>query len=84
VIDLSFPLAPAEKFAWPGGYPIGYMVDDGEYLCADCVNDPENPVHADGVADGWRVEGLQVLEGSADDYDGEVHCANCSAVLVEP
>jgi hypothetical protein len=79
----SFPFAPAEKYAWPGGYPIGYLCDDGEYLCADCVNDPTNPVHMAGDADGWRLEGLEALEGSALDYDGAVLCAHCSFALVE-
>jgi hypothetical protein len=80
---LSFPFGPADAYAWPGGYPIGYLVDDGEFLCAACVNDPSNSVHAGEGADGWRLEGLQVLEGSAADYDGPVSCAHCGAVLVE-
>lgn len=79
---LTFPMAPAEAYAFPGGYPIGYLVDDGEYLCAQCVNDEDNPVHIGGDADGWRLEGLEVLEGSAEDYDGEVACAHCGRVLV--
>jgi hypothetical protein len=74
----------AQKFAWPGGYPIGYIVDDGETLCADCVNDPSNPVHFEGDRDGWLIWGFQVYEGSAEDYDGAVVCAHCGAVLVEP
>lgn len=79
---LTFPLGPAEPYAWPGGYPIGYLMDDGEYLCSSCMNDPSNPVHSGGQADGWRLEGLDVLEGSAVDYDGPVSCAHCGAVLV--
>lgn len=80
--DLTWPLAPALSYAWPGGYPIGYLVDDAEYLCAPCVNDESNPTHIGGDADGWRIEGLQVMEGSALDYDGAVYCAHCSRVLV--
>lgn len=72
----------AESFAWPGGYPVGYLVDDGEFLCAPCVNEPSNPVHIGGDADGWRLEGRAVLEGSAADYDGPVYCAHCWAALV--
>jgi hypothetical protein len=73
----------AESYAWPGGYPIGYLVDDGEYLCAACVNDPSNPVHLGGRADGWRMEGYQILEGTSEDYDGGVNCAHCARVLIE-
>lgn len=73
-----------EPYAWPGGYPIGYLTDDGEFLCAKCINDPTNPVHLSGNNDGWKWIGEQVLEGSAEDYDGAVVCAHCGAVLVEP
>lgn len=72
----------APSFAWPGGYPVGYLMDDGEYVCGACVNDPTNPVHADGEPDGWRFEGSQTLEGTADDYGGAVVCAHCGATLV--
>lgn len=80
--QLSWPLAPAEPYAWPGGYPIGYLTDDGEHLCAACVNDPSNPVHFGGDGDGWRIDALDVLEGTAEDYDGPIACAHCGAVLV--
>jgi len=76
-------IGKAEPYAWPGGYPVGYLVDDGEYLCADCVNDPSNPVHTEGLADGWRIEGYAVLEGSELDYDGPILCAHCYKVLVQ-
>lgn len=33
-------------YAWPGGYPIFHLCADGEVICADCANDPENPVTA--------------------------------------
>lgn len=81
---ITWPMAPAESYAWPGGYPIAYLADDGEYLCAACINDPSNPVHIgqDGISDGWRIVGLQVLEGSAADYDGGVACAHCGRELV--
>ena len=72
-----------EPYAWPGGYPIGYLMDDGEYLCARCVGDASNPVHLSGNADGWKWIGQHVLEGSSADYDGEVGCSHCGAVLVE-
>jgi hypothetical protein len=62
--------------AWPGGYPIVYVMDDGEILCADCANDPTNPVHEGGDADGWRLEGYSLhLEGSPE------HCAHCNKAI---
>jgi hypothetical protein len=76
--QITFPLAPADAYGWPGGYPIGYVMDDGELLCARCMNDDANPVHAGGDADGWRLEGLAVLEDSSAPAD----CAHCGRVLV--
>lgn len=64
------------KYAWPGGYPMAFLVDDGEVLCADCVNDPSNPVHEGGEADGWRVEGYVVhWEG------GPLTCSHCNVEI---
>lgn len=60
-------------FAWPGGYPIIYVMDDEEVLCPDCANDPSNPVHEGGLADGWRIE------GSCVHWEGEpLICAHCN------
>jgi len=65
------------KFAWPGGYPIVYLADDGETVCADCVNDPSNPIHEDGEADGWRIDGYDIhWEGPPE------HCAHCNAEIL--
>lgn len=67
--------------AFPGGYPIGYLMDDGEIVCGTCVNDTSNPIHfdTDGPRDGWRVEGYMVFEESE---TGE-NCAHCGRVIVE-
>lgn len=65
--------------AWPGGYPIGYGTDDGEYLCAECLDDPTNPVHFGGDADGWRIDWADVLE----EAETDITCAHCAKVLLE-
>lgn len=66
----------AISYAWPGGYPIVYIMDDGEVLCPDCVNDPANPVHEGGDADGWRVEGSDIF------YEGPAAtCVHCNKVI---
>ena len=63
----------AISYAWPGGYPVIHIMDDGECLCADCVNDPTNPVHEGGEPDGWRIEGSDIY------YEGPtILCAHCN------
>ena len=73
-MPIEFQIGKAEKYAWPGGYPIGYLCDDSELLCADCVNDPTNPVHKGGQADSWRLEGAAVLDDESEDS----RCAHCN------
>lgn len=78
--EATFPFAPAEKYAWPGGYPLGYFVADGETLCADCVNDPTNPVtfHDAENDPAWNVVFCGILDDPSDD---EI-CAHCGTVIV--
>lgn len=67
---------PFPSFAFPGGYPILYVTDDAETLCARCVNDLSNPIHFTGDKDGWRVDGATIHYEGADE-----HCAHCNAVI---
>ncbi len=67
------------SFAWPGGYPIVYVTDDADTMCADCVNDASNPVHFTGHGDGWRIDAAAIEEAPEDD----VRCAHCNRVIAE-
>ena len=50
--------SPIISYAWPGGYPIFYLMDDGECMCPQCVKDNlaqitesiESHAH-----DGWKI-----------------------------
>lgn len=62
------------RFAWPGGYPCFFVVDDGEALSFKAVLDNYREV-ADSVRnqhnDGWRVVGIAV------NYeDPQLYCAH--------
>lgn len=58
--------------AWPGGYPVYHIADDGGSICAKCCNDLTNPIHEDSPDDGWRIIGSDV------NYeDPELYCAHC-------
>ncbi len=70
-------------YAWPGGYAIAYVCNDGETLCADCVNDDTNPVHdasTDDSPDGWRIDGYMTADYH-DIGEGDWTCAHCSRVI---
>lgn len=36
--DFTFSHLEWESYAWPGGYPIYYVVADGGVLCPSCAN----------------------------------------------
>lgn len=62
------------SYAWPGGYPIIYIMGDGETLCPDCANGKngsEATDNPDTPAD-WRIVGCDVH------WEGEPEtCAHC-------
>ena len=68
--DGTFP-----AYAWPGGYPLVYILADGETLCPKCANG-ENGSEAstDSDADAqWRIVGQDVH------WEGEPEtCAHCN------
>ena len=64
-------------FAWPGGYQVNALMDDGEVLCHECCSDPVNPVHEDKtLSDGWQfVDSFIHWEGES------LYCAHCNKEL---
>jgi hypothetical protein len=71
-------LVRRERYAWPGGYPLALIMDDGEALCPDCVA-AEYPqiarAHQYRHNNGWRPAGYIVLE------EGTEICAHCYRVI---
>lgn len=45
------------SYAWPGGYPVFHITDDGGALCPDCANAEG---HVGGDNDGFRIIGSDV------------------------
>ena len=60
------------NYAWPGGYPVYHICNDGEALCPKCANDPKNPVHEDMPDDGWRI-----IASDINYEDDDLFCAHC-------
>ena len=63
-------------YAWPGGYPIVYIMEDGETLCPACANgESGSEAHESAPPlSGWRIVGADVH------WEGEPEtCAHCGA-----
>jgi hypothetical protein len=62
-----------EKFAWPGGYELFAVTDDGAVLCFDCCkNEAENITDA-FEGDGWFVTGVDSM-ANCDEPQSCDHC----------
>ena len=50
-------------YAWPGGYPLFAITNDGACLCRMCVRDNYRAIRESQNADssdGWQVEAVDV------------------------
>jgi hypothetical protein len=65
------------SYAWPGGYPIYYLADDGEAFCPDCANGKNGAeCHERNENDGWRIVGQGVH------WEGEpLTCVHCGTEI---
>lgn len=65
-------------YAFPGGYPIYYLCEDGGILCPDCVNNNLELIKMakEDNDSQWNVIALDVY------YEGPVmYCGNCNAEI---
>ena len=63
-------------YAWPGGYPLYFICEDGESLCFTCAHKEfVNIFHSikNRANDGWRVVAQDI---NWEDHD--VTCAHCN------
>ena len=71
--------AVAQKYAWPGGYPLYAVMADGESLCPDCLKENLKPIvqathdYANGhFRDDWAIQGAEINWEDPHNY-----CCNC-------
>lgn len=65
-------------YAWPGGYPIMYVFEDGECCCSDCANrwNGSEARIGGGYRDGWALIGFSIH------YEGPPEiCAHCGVEI---
>lgn len=70
------------KYAWPGGYELFGICDDGSVLCCDCMQKEYYQIaysRRHKINDGWRVVALDC----AANYGDYVCCEHCNKTIVE-
>jgi hypothetical protein len=77
-VTLEIKRAIRTGYAWPGGYKLAVVMNDGGALCTDCVRKNWGQVAHDTLKSwrtGWDAAGVQVF------YEGGNHCDNCNCNL---
>ena len=65
------------KYAWPGGYPMYVVTDDGGVLCADCTKSEWRQIAHDTVKD-WKGSGWVAVGADINYEDPDLYCSHCN------
>jgi hypothetical protein len=67
--------AARSKYAWPGGYPLAVVMNDGESICTDCAKRNYKLISIStrgAYGDNWDAAGVEI------NYeDQHLTCAHC-------
>ena len=63
-------------YAWPGGYPMYAVTDDGAALCKTCCKTEFRSIASSFPGDGWTVTALDVNW-----EDSDLRCDHCSDLI---
>ena len=68
------------RYAWPGGYEMAVVTDDGGLLCFDCCRSEYYQILTSFKGDGWHVFAIDTGQ-----YREEVdHCDHCGREISSP
>ena len=64
------------KYAWPGGYPMYGIANDGAALCIDCMRKEYKQIaysNRHNINDGWKIDAVDI------NYeDANLTCEHCN------
>lgn len=64
-----------DKYAWPGGYPIFYLMEDGGVICPDCANKESELIR---VSREDHDKQWQIAAADINWEDASLYCDHCS------
>ena len=68
------------KYAWPGGYELYAITDDGGVLCHECCRTEFCNIATAYDGDGWKVT---ACTSTAMDEE-HVYCDHCNKTIFDP
>ena len=76
-IPVSVKRAIRDKYAWPGGYPLFILTDDGRTLHPDCAKAEFHQIAHDTVK-GWKGSGWVAVAADINYEDPDMYCDHCN------
>lgn len=70
-----------EKYAWPGGYELFGVTDDGGILCYQCCNEEQDRIAESVPDDGFYLNAWDHTENADMDY---LICDHCERTIYDP
>ena len=80
--NMALKAAIRTKYAWPGGYELFGICDDGGVLCCNCMRECYQQIaysRRHKIKDGWRIVAIDC----AANYDSYIYCEHCNKTIVE-
>lgn len=68
-------------YAWPGGYPLFYLMADGEVICSDCANGGNGSLATDVATDCSDDDQWTIVAVEINWEDTSMFCAHCAAQI---
>jgi hypothetical protein len=65
-------------YAWPGGYPLAFVMSDGETICFVCATDNAELIRA-ATGNGDRSDQWRAVLCDVNWEDPHLHCSHCNA-----
>jgi polyferredoxin len=65
-----------QPYAWPGGYPLSIITQDGGVICPDCAKENHRGIAHDTLHPGWEGCGWSAAAVNIL-WEGGNHCDHC-------
>ncbi len=64
-------------YAWPGGYPVYYITEDGGILCPACARMAEDETLSVVDENGWTDPQWHIIGVDVNWEDSSLYCDHC-------
>ena len=77
IIPKDVKTAIRDGYAWPGGYPLYIIMNDGAAIHPDCAREEYRQIAHDTVK-GWKSTGWNAAGADINYEDAHLYCDHCN------